>query len=172
MSELDQTIEELEGKFLQNLKNAHDAPTKGSAGAEPMKKVKKVGPPQSDAMKNGGDLGENQMIQVPTASGGSKEVSGDAQQEDEGKPDPMKKVKKVKEGFSDEEIRELCHSKYHDCATVVEHPEFGKGKPVLNRMLFLTMMGMLSGMMFSSNMDFEEKVMAKDMKIVKSEDSP
>ena len=36
-----------------------------------------------------------------------KEVSGDAPQKDEGKPDPMKKVKKVKEGYSDDEIRAL-----------------------------------------------------------------
>ena len=42
MSELDQTIEELEAEVLAELEEAaHDAPTKGSAGAEPMKKVKK-----------------------------------------------------------------------------------------------------------------------------------
>ena len=42
MSELDQTIEELEAEVLAELEEAaHDAPTKGSAGAEPIKKVKK-----------------------------------------------------------------------------------------------------------------------------------
>ena len=58
----------------------------------------------------------------------------------EGKPDKMQKYKgkmKVQRtkplamGYTDDEIRELCHSKDHDCATVVEHPEFGKGKPIL-----------------------------------------
>ena len=32
---------------------------------------------------------------------------------------------------ADDEIRELCHTKDHDCATVVEHPVWGKGKPLL-----------------------------------------
>ena len=36
----------------------------------------------------------------------------------------------MEEGYTDEEIRALCHSKDHDCATVVEHPVWGKGKPV------------------------------------------
>ena len=33
----------------------------------------------------------------------------------------------MEEGYTDEEIRALCHSKDHDCATVVEHPVWGKG---------------------------------------------
>jgi hypothetical protein len=31
--------------------------------------------------------------------------------------------------MSDQE-RELCHSKTHDCAVVVEHPVWGMGKPL------------------------------------------
>ena len=173
MSELDQTIEELEAEVLAELEEAaHDAPTKGSAGAEPMKKVKKVGPPQSDAMQDGGDpVVEPDDPDSPTdvATDKAKEVSGDAQQKDEGKPDPMKKVKKVKEGYSDEEIRELCHSKYHDCATVVEHPEFGKGKPVLKSHAIPDDHGNVEWYDVQFKHGLEEKVMAKDMKIVKSE---
>lgn len=36
----------------------------------------------------------------------------------------------VFESYTDEEVRELCHSKDHDCATLVVHPLWGKGKPV------------------------------------------
>ena len=173
MSEIDQTIEELEAEVLAELEEAaHDAPTKGSAGAEPMKKVKKVGPPQSDAMQDGGDpVVEPDDPDSPTdvAADKAKEVSGDAQQKDEGKPDPMKKVKKVKEGYSDEEIRELCHSKDHDCATVVEHPEFGKGKPVLKSHAIPDDDGNVEWYDVQFKHGLEEKVMAKDMKIVKSE---
>ena len=35
-----------------------------------------------------------------------------------------------KESFTLDDIREMCHSKDHDCATYVDHPEFGLGKPV------------------------------------------
>ena len=173
MSEIDQTIEELEAEVLAELEEAaHDAPTKGSAGAEPMKKVKKVGPPQSDEMQDGGDpVVEPDDPDSPTdvAADKAKEVSGDEQQKDEGKPDPMKKVKKVKEGYSDEEIRELCHSKDHDCATVVEHPEFGKGKPVLRSHAIPDDDGNVEWYDVQFKHGLEEKVMAKDMKIVKSE---
>ena len=27
-------------------------------------------------------------------------------------------------------LENLCHSKDHDCATVVEHPVWGRGKPI------------------------------------------
>ena len=111
MSELDQTIEELEAEVLAELEEAaHDAPTKGSAGAEPIKKVKKVGPPQSDEMQDGGDpVVEPDAADSPTdvAADKAKEVSGDEQQKDEGKPDPMKKVKKVKEDAEMDEDEEM-----------------------------------------------------------------
>ena len=35
-----------------------------------------------------------------------------------------------KESFTREDIRAMCHSKDHDCATYVAHPEWGYGKPV------------------------------------------
>ena len=53
MSELDQTIEELEAEVLAELEEAaHDAPTKGSVPAEKMKKAKSVG---NDEMQDGGE---------------------------------------------------------------------------------------------------------------------
>ena len=111
MSELDQTIEELEAEVLAELEEAaHDAPTKGSAGAEPMKKVKKVGPPQSDEMQDGGDpVVEPDAADSPTdvAADKAKEVSGDEQQKDEGKPDAIKKIKKVKEDAEMDEDEEM-----------------------------------------------------------------
>ena len=180
MSELDQTIEELEAEVLAELEEAaHDAPTKGSVAAEPIKKVKKVGPPEADEMQDGGDpVVEPDDPDSPTdvAADKAKEISGDAQQKGEGKPDPMKKVKKemmdmkkIGEGYTDEEIRQLCHSKDHDCATVVEHPEFGKGKPVLRSHAIPDDDGNVEWYDVQFKHGLEEKVMAKDMKIVKSE---
>ena len=157
MSELDQTIEELEAEVLAELEEAaHDAPKKGAL------------PPEKDDKKNeADDLGEDEPGKK--ASAAAKEISGDPAQKSEGKPDPMQKVKKVKEGFSDEEIRELCHSKDHDCATVVEHPEFGKGKPVLKSHAIPDDDGNVEWYDVQFKHGLEEKVMAKDMKIVKSE---
>ena len=154
MSELDQTIEELEAEVLAELEEAaHDAPKKGAV------------PPEKDDKKNeADDLGEEEPGKK--ASAAAKEISGDPAQKSEGKPDPMQKVK---EGYTDEEIRELCHSKDHDCATVVEHPEFGLGKPVLKSHAIPDDDGNVEWYDVQFKHGLEEKVMAKDMKIVKSE---
>jgi len=97
MSELDQTIEELEAEVLAELEEAaHDAPTKGSAPAEKMKKAKTVG---NDEVQDGGAaVVKADAASSPTdvAADKATEVSGDAQQKDEGKPDPMQKIKKVR----------------------------------------------------------------------------
>ena len=44
MSELEQTIEELEAEVLAELEEASDAQTKGAAPAEPKKKIDAVTP--------------------------------------------------------------------------------------------------------------------------------
>ena len=97
MSELDQTIEELEAEVLAELEEAaHDAPTKGSVPAEKMKKAKTVG---NDEVQDGGAaVVKADAANSPTdvAADKATEVSGDAQQKDEGKPDPMQKIKKVR----------------------------------------------------------------------------
>ena len=100
MSELDTTIEELEAEVLAELEEAaHDAPMKGAAPADKPEKVK-------DEVNKEEDLGDK----PEAASKSSKEVSGDAQQKGEGKPDPMKKVKEAaheEEEDEDEEMEEM-----------------------------------------------------------------
>ena len=99
MSELDQTIEELEAEVLAELEEASeaDAPKKGSVPAEGKKKLKTVG--NAEIQDGGKAVVEPDAASSPTdvAADKASEVSGDAQQKSEGKPDPMQKIKKVKE---------------------------------------------------------------------------
>ena len=174
-NELDKTIEELEAEVIAELEEgAHDAPKKGATASEPMKKK------PSDGATGEEDIGGSTPTKVspPTgkdASKSSKEVSGDAQQKGEGKPDKMQKPKPagvnkpLAMGYTDDEIRELCHSKDHDCATFVEHPEFGKGKPVKNSHAIPDDNGYVSWYDVRFKHGIEEKVNAKDMKILATE---
>ena len=138
MSNTEKTIEELEAEVMAELEEGmHDAPTKGAVAAEPMKKVKNgemqdtgkavVSPTQADAP-------------AKKVAGAAKEIGGDAAQKGEGAPEKMKKLNAEKhknkngnamEGYTDEEVRQLCHSKDHDCATMIEHPVWGLGKPII-----------------------------------------
>ena len=182
MSNTEKTIEELEAEVMAELEEGmHDAPTKGAVAAEPMKKVKNgemqdtgkavVSPTQADAP-------------AKKVAGAAKEVGGDAAQKGEGAPEKMKKLnamahgdknemahgKKKKngmdEGYTDEEIRALCHSKDHDCATVVEHPVWGKGKPVHGSHAIPTDDGYVQWYDVQFKHGIEEKVMASDMEII------
>ena len=183
MSNTEKTIEELEAEVMAELEEGmHDAPTKGAVAAEPMKKVKNgemqdtgkavVSPTQADAP-------------AKKVAGAAKEVGGDAAQKGEGAPEKMKKLnamahgdknemahgKKKKngngmeEGYTDEEIRALCHSKDHDCATVVEHPVWGKGKPIHGSHAIPTDDGYVEWYDVQFKHGIEEKVMAEDMVI-------
>ena len=98
MSELDTTIEELEAEVLAELEEAaHDAPMKGAAPAEKSEKVK-------DEVNKEEDLGDK----PEDASKSSKEVSGDAQQKGEGKPDaPMKVIEAAHEEEDEDEDEEM-----------------------------------------------------------------
>ena len=78
-------------------------------------------------------------------------------------------MKKVKEGYTEDEIRELCHSKDHDCATVIEHPEFGLGKPVHGSHAIPDDEGNVEWYDVQFKHGVEEKVMAEDVKILVSE---
>lgn len=96
MSELDTTIEELEAEVLAELEEANgaDAPMKSAAPAEKTEKVK--GKTPGGEVQDGGEpVVEPDAKKSPTdvTDKSAKEVSGDAPQKDEGKPDPMKKVK-------------------------------------------------------------------------------
>jgi len=105
MSELDQTIEELEAEVLAELEEASeaDAPKKGSVPAEGKKKLKTVG--NAEIQDGGKAVVEPDAASSPTdvAADKASEVSGDAQQKSEGKPDPMQKIKKVKEAADKED---------------------------------------------------------------------
>ena len=173
-TELDKTIEELEAEVMAELEEGmHDAPKKSAVPAEPMKKAKNgemqdtgsavVSPTQGDAP-------------AKKVAGAAKEVSGDPAQKGEGKPQKMSKPKPAgqnkslaAEGYTDEEIRELCHSKDHDCATVVEHPVWGKGKPIHGSHALPTDDGYVEWYDVQFKHGIEEKVMAEDMKIIVSE---
>ena len=173
-TELDKTIEELEAEVMAELEEGmHDAPKKSAVPAEPMKKAKNgemqdtgsavISPTQGDAP-------------AKKVAGAAKEVSGDPAQKGEGKPQKMSKPKPAgqnkslaAEGYTDEEIRELCHSKDHDCATVVEHPVWGKGKPVHGSHALPTDDGYVEWYDVQFKHGIEEKVMAEDMKIIVSE---
>ena len=163
-NELDKTIEELEAEVRAEIEEAmHDAPKKSAVPAEPMKK-----------QKNGEVQDTGKAVVSPTqgdspakkAAAAAKEVGSDKAQKGEVPPE---KMKKVKEGFTDEEIRELCHSKDHDCATVVEHPVWGKGKPILRSHAIPDDDGHVEWYDVQFKHGIEEKVMASDMEILVSE---
>ena len=70
-------------------------------------------------------------------------------------------------GYSDDEIRELCHSADHDCATFVEHPVFGKGKPIKESHAIPDKNGYVAWYDVQFKHGVEEKVMAEDMQELK-----
>ena len=166
-NELDKSIEELEAEVLAELEEAaHDAPTKGAAPADKMDKAK--GGEVQDLGKAVTDPNQKDAPSKKSAAA-AKEVGGDAAQKGEGKPDKMKKLAAQYEGYTDEEIRKLCHSKDHDCATVVEHPVWGKGKPVHSSHAIPDDNGYVAWYDVQFKHGVEEKVMAEDMEIIISE---
>ena len=170
-TELEKTIEELEAEVLSELEEGtHDAPTKSAVKAEPMKKVK-----NGEMQDTGSAVVDPDQKDAPAkkVAGAAKEVSGDPQQKGEGKPQKMSKAKSAgqnkslaSEGYTDEEIRALCHSKDHDCATVVEHPEWGLGKPIYKSHAIPDDNGYVEWYDVQFKHGIEEKVMAEDMKII------
>ena len=173
-TELDKTIEELEAEVMAELEEGmHDAPKKSAVPAEPMKKAKNGEMQDTGAAVTSPTQGDAPAKKV---AGAAKEVSGDPAQKGEGKPQKMSKPKPAgqnkslaAEGYTDEEIRELCHSKDHDCATVVEHPVWGKGKPIHGSHALPTDDGYVEWYDVQFKHGIEEKVMAEDMKIIVSE---
>ena len=168
-NELDKSIEELEAEVLAELEleeaNGQDAPKKGAAPAEKMDKVDGEVQDTGKAVVNP----EQKDAPAKKVAAKSKEVGGDKPQKGEGSPDKMQKLAAQYEGYTDEEIRELCHSKDHDCATVVEHPEWGKGKPIHSSHAIPDDEGNVEWYDVQFKHGIEEKVMAEDMKIIVSE---
>ena len=177
-NEIDKTIEELEAEVIAELEEANgaDAPKKSALAPEKQDKLDKV---DGDEIQDTGDSPSKLMDKTnPTAKvvAKAKEVSGDPAQKSEGKPNKMSKAKDAgknkslaQEGFTDEEIRELCHTKDHDCAVVVEHPVWGKGKPVHGSHAMPDDEGNVQWYDVRFKHGVEEKVMAEDMNIMVSE---
>ncbi len=94
--ELDKTIEELEAEVLDELEEANgaDAPKKNAGKAEAMDKIEGDGA-TAPTQDTGSPVVSPDQKDAPAkkVAGAAKEVSGDAQQKGEGKPDAMPKAK-------------------------------------------------------------------------------
>jgi len=73
------------------------------------------------------------------------------------------------ESYTEEEVRELCHSKDHDCAVVVNHPEWGLGKPIYESHAIPDDEGNVEWYDVQFKHGIEKEVPAADMEILQSE---
>lgn len=78
-------------------------------------------------------------------------------------------VQILTEGYSDDELRELCHSKDHNCAVVVDHPDWGRGKPIYESHALPDDEGNVEWYDVQFKHGIERKVMAEDMTILQME---
>ena len=97
MSELEQTIEELEAEVLAELEEAEDPTKKGAAPAEKGSKVEgevqDLGGASPDAkVEKGADESRKEKETGKKASAAAKEISGNAPQKGEKPAEPMKKL--------------------------------------------------------------------------------
>lgn len=101
MSELEQTIEELEAEVLAELEEANESDPQ-KKGAVPAEKGGKV---DGEVQDGGAPVVDPEAKSSPTdvAAKGAKEIGGDAQQKGEKPAEPMKKVKKVSEDHESDE---------------------------------------------------------------------
>jgi hypothetical protein len=132
MSELEQTIEELEAEVIAELEEASDAQTKGATPAEGKKKIDAVTPggevadvggADPDAkVEKGGDEDRAEKAIGKKAAAKAKAVSGDAQQKGSGKADGPQKLAA---GF-DPDGEEIAEAKKLTKAQTIE--QIGKMK--------------------------------------------
>ena len=180
-NELDKTIEELESEVLEELEEAEHGAMKlkpNATATDPMQKLKTN--PEDGGMETIPGSTPDKVAPHGGAAA-SKGVKADTTIPKKGKADKMDKAKEAgqnrplaasfdpTEGFTDDEIRELCHSKDHDCATMVEHPQWGKGKPILRSHAIPDDNGYVEWYDVQFKHGVEEKVMAEDMRIIFSE---
>ena len=157
MSELDKTIEELEAEVLAELEEAEDPAKKGAAPAE-----------KSDLKDESDD------IKPEDASKKAKEVSGDAQQKGEGKPDAMSKAKEAGKNQSlaagyeaegEEELAEMEKNpddmKEMDMPSTKVELKAAMDKMINSKMMKPQMMAMYAQMVKSMKMP-ETEAMKKD----------
>ena len=180
-NELDKTIEELEAEVLNELEEANGTPNAPKPNATATDKMKKL---EGDGATGSEDIGGStpSTVSPPKGADASKSVKQDTTIPKKGKADKMAKAHGNPDGtptpnkplamsynpedsLTDDEIRELCHTKDHDCATVVEHPEWGKGKPILSSHAIPDDNGYVEWYDVRFKHGIEEKVYAKDMVI-------
>ena len=178
-NELDKTIEELEAEVLGELEEANGNAPKPNATA-----VDKMDTLEDDGATGKEDIGGSTPSKVspPKGADASKSVKADSTIPKKGKANKMAKAHGNPDGtptpnkplamsydpqdsLTDDEIRELCHTKDHDCATVVEHPVWGKGKPLLKSHAIPDDNGYVAWYDVQFKHGIEEKVMAEDMVI-------
>lgn len=96
---------------------------------------------------------------------------GDVDSSDEYLHKRRKAVSKAvsKESFDLDDIRAMCHSKDHDCATYVDHPEFGLGKPVYESHAIPDEDGHVAWYDVEFAHGIEEQVPVEDMQILQTE---
>ena len=171
MSELDKTIEELEAEVQNELSEAEmkkdtSASGKGAVAAEPMKKMDSE---DEDAEDTGAAVTKSSDAKKDYAKKVKKNTSIPVKTKGDEAPQKLAADAHVAmEGYTDDEIRELCHSKDHDCATVVEHPVWGRGKPIERSHAIPDDNGFVEWYDVQFKHGIEEKVMAEDMKILKN----
>ena len=171
MSELDKTIEELEAEVQNELSEAEmkkdtSVAGKGAVAAEPMKKMDSE---DDGAEDTGAAVTKSSDAKKDYAKKVKKNTSIPVKTKGDEAPQKLAADAHAKmEGYTDDEIRELCHSKDHDCATVVEHPVWGLGKPIEKSHAIPDDNGFVEWYDVQFKHGVEEKVMAEDMKILKN----
>ena len=171
MSELDKTIEELEAEVQNELSEAEmkkdtSASGKGAVAAEPMKKMDSE---DDGAEDTGAAVTKSSDAKKDYAKKVKKNTSIPVKTKGDEAPQKLAADAHAKmEGYTDDEIRELCHSKDHECATVVEHPVWGRGKPIEKSHAIPDDNGFVEWYDVQFKHGIEEKVMAEDMKILKN----
>ena len=127
MSELEQTIEELEAEVLAELEEASDPQTKGAAPAEGKKKIGNETP--GGEVEDGGEpVVEPDAKKSPTdvAAKKAKEVKSDAQQKGAGKADKPEKLAAGDQVEPEEGQEEIAEAKKMTKAQALE--QIGKMK--------------------------------------------
>jgi len=172
MSELDKSIEELEKEVLADLSEAEmkkdTSPAgKGAVAAEPMKKMDAE---EDEVQDLGAPVVKGDEKKADAAKSVKKDGTIKAKVKGDEKPQKLHAGGYIEsyEGFTEDEVRALCHSKDHDCATVVEHPIWGRGKPVHGSHAIPTDDGYVEWYDVEFKHGIEKKVMAEDVKVIKN----
>jgi len=171
-NEIDKTIEELEAEVMAELEEANgaDAPKKSAVPAEKMDKA------EGEVQDTGSAVVSPTQGDAPAkkVAGAAKEVSGDAQQKGEGKPDAMSKAKEAGKNKSlaagyeaegEEELAEMEKNpddmKEMDMPSTKVELKAAMDKMINSKMMKPQMMAMYAQMVKSMKMP-ETEAMKKD----------